>query len=148
MYDVSHSQLYYHSHWIIKYFSFYYCIIWEFFVSVYSWKTCKSPWFSGCSLVVKSESQSSSVVHVFDPMNCSTPDSSVHGILQARLLEWVAISLLQGIFPTQRWNLGLLHCRFFIGWATRLYQVYWCDPLMVDFFFFSNLLIDILLHIA
>ena len=26
-----------------------------------------------------------------DPMDCSLPDSSVHGILQARTLEWVAI---------------------------------------------------------
>ena len=25
-----------------------------------------------------------------DPMNCSLPGSSVHGILQARILEWVA----------------------------------------------------------
>ena len=27
-----------------------------------------------------------------DPMNCSLPGSSVHGILQARILKWVAIS--------------------------------------------------------
>ena len=27
-----------------------------------------------------------------DPMDCSRPGSSVHGILQARILEWVAIS--------------------------------------------------------
>ena len=27
-----------------------------------------------------------------DPMDCSSPGSSVHGILQARILEWVAIS--------------------------------------------------------
>ena len=27
-----------------------------------------------------------------DPMNCSLPGLSVHGILQARTLEWVAIS--------------------------------------------------------
>ena len=27
-----------------------------------------------------------------DPMNCSLPGSSVHGIFQARILEWVAIS--------------------------------------------------------
>ena len=27
-----------------------------------------------------------------DPMDCSLPGSSAHGILQARLLEWVAIS--------------------------------------------------------
>ena len=26
-----------------------------------------------------------------NPMNCSPPDSSVHGIFQARILEWVAI---------------------------------------------------------
>ena len=33
------------------------------------------------------------------PMDCSLPGSFVHGILQARILEWVA--LLQRIFPTQ-----------------------------------------------
>ena len=27
-----------------------------------------------------------------DPMNCSPPGSSVHGVFQARILEWVAIS--------------------------------------------------------
>ena len=43
------------------------------------------------------------------PMDCSLPGSSVHGIFQARILEWVAIFLLQGIFPTQRSNLQLLH---------------------------------------
>ena len=44
-----------------------------------------------------------------NPMDCSSPGSSVHGILQARILEWVTI--LQGIFPTQGSNLGLPHCR-------------------------------------
>ena len=41
-------------------------------------------------------------------MDCSLPGSSVHGIFQARMLEWVAISL-QGIFPTQGSNPCLLH---------------------------------------
>ena len=31
-----------------------------------------------------------------DPMDCSPPDSSVRGILQARILEWVAISSSRG----------------------------------------------------
>ena len=31
-----------------------------------------------------------------DPMDCSHPDSSVHGILQARILEWVAIPFSGG----------------------------------------------------
>ena len=47
-------------------------------------------------------------------MDCNPPGSSVRGILQARILEWVAIpfssySLFQGIFPTQGLNPGLPH---------------------------------------
>ena len=37
------------------------------------------------------------------------PGSSVHGILQARKLEWVAISFSRGIFLTQGSNLHLLN---------------------------------------
>ena len=40
-------------------------------------------------------------------MDCSPPGSSVRGILQARMLEQVAIFLLQGIFQTWGSNLGL-----------------------------------------
>ena len=32
-----------------------------------------------------------------DPMDCGLPGSSVHGIFQARILEWVAISSSKGI---------------------------------------------------
>ena len=36
------------------------------------------------------------------PLDCSLPGSSVHGIFQARILEWIDISsMLQGVFPTQ-----------------------------------------------
>ena len=38
------------------------------------------------------------------PMNCSLPDSSVHMILQARILEWVAMPSSRGIFPAQVLN--------------------------------------------
>ena len=42
---------------------------------------------------VKSESEvSQSCPTLRDPMNCSLPGSSAHGILQARILEWVAIA--------------------------------------------------------
>ena len=41
-----------------------------------------------------------------DPMECSPPGSSVHGILWARILEWVAISFSRGSsLPSD------LHCR-------------------------------------
>ena len=38
-------------------------------------------------------------------------DYTAHGILQARILEWVAFPFSRGIFPTQESNPGLLHCR-------------------------------------
>ena len=44
-------------------------------------------------------------------MDCGLPASSVHGILQARMLEWVAIPFLQGLFRTQVLKPGLLQCR-------------------------------------
>ena len=44
-------------------------------------------------------------------MDCSLPASSVHGILQARILEWGSHCLLAGIFPTQGPKLGLPHNR-------------------------------------
>ena len=35
---------------------------------------------------------------LLDPVDCSPPGSSVHGVLQARILEWVAISFSRGSF--------------------------------------------------
>ena len=44
-----------------------------------------------------------------DSTDCSPPGSSLHGISWARILEWAAFYLLQGIFPTQGWNPHLPH---------------------------------------
>ena len=63
-----------------------------------------------------------------DPMDCSPPGSSVHGIFQAKVLEWGAIALsaipfrvafrrvLSGFFLKRRisprkWGLELIRCR-------------------------------------
>ena len=40
----------------------------------------------------------------FDPMDCSLPGSSVHGILQARILGWVAISFSRVTSQTRNWT--------------------------------------------
>ena len=45
-----------------------------------------------------------------DSIDCSLLGSSVHGIVQATILEWVAISFSRGIFPTQGSNPGLPCC--------------------------------------
>ena len=39
-----------------------------------------------------------------DPMDCSLPGSSVHGIFQTRILEWVAISFSRGSSPPRDWT--------------------------------------------
>ena len=44
-----------------------------------------------------------------DPMDCSPPGSSVHGIIQARILEWVAISFLRAYFCLNKFLLFFLN---------------------------------------
>ena len=57
---------------------------------------------------------------VCSPMDCSPPGSSVHGIFQARILRGCHF-LLQGLFPTQRSNPGLL-C--LLHWQTDFLPLY------------------------
>ena len=70
---------------------------------------------------MKCESISPQSCLTLQPHGCSPPGSSVHRILQARILEWVAIPFFRGIFLTQ----GLKTCvsciagRFFTIWTTR-----------------------------
>ena len=46
------------------------------------------------------------------PTLCDLMDYIVHGILQARILEWLAFPF--SIFPTQGSNSGLAHCRWIL----------------------------------
>ena len=55
-----------------------------------------------------------------DPMDCRLPGSSVHGILQVRILEWVAIPFSRGSSqPKNRTQVSCMTSRFFTIWATR-----------------------------
>ena len=75
---------------------------------------------------MKSESVSSSVVPTLcDPVNCSPPGSSVQGIFQARILEWVAISFSRGFSRPRDWTqVSCTAGRVFIDSATRETQIY------------------------
>ena len=55
-----------------------------------------------------------------DPIDCSLPGSSVHGILQTRILEWVAIPFSRGIswLRDQTW-VSHIGGSFFTIWANR-----------------------------
>ena len=78
----------------------------------------------------------SHVQHFCDPMDCSPPGSSVHGILQARILEWVAIPFSRGSSkPRDRTQVSCIAGRFFTSLATREAQEYWSGqpiPFPVD----------------
>ena len=55
-----------------------------------------------------------------NPMDCSPPGSSVHGTLQVRVLEWVAISFSRGSCqPRDRTWVPCIAGRFFTVWVTR-----------------------------
>ena len=55
-----------------------------------------------------------------DPMDCSLPGSFVHGIFQARILEWVAISFSRRSSPLRdQTRVSCIVDRCFIIWATR-----------------------------
>ena len=57
---------------------------------------------------------------LYDPMDCSPLVFSVHGILQAKILEWVAISFSRGSFQLRdQTNVSCIAGRFFTIWATR-----------------------------
>ena len=65
-------------------------------------------------------------------MDCSLPGSFVHGILQARIPEWVAVSFSRGSSaPRDRTQVSCIANRFLTIWATReaLCLLFWLFPI-------------------
>ena len=54
-----------------------------------------------------------------DPMDCSQSGSYVQGIIQARILAWVAIPFSRGYILAQGSNPGLLHCRQILSYLSH-----------------------------
>ena len=85
---------------------------------------CKIQFYQECSYVsiTRSESVSHSVTSdsLWPHELYSPPGSSVHGIFQARILEWVAIPFSRGSSqPRDRTQVSHIAGRFFTVWATR-----------------------------
>ena len=77
-------------------------------------------WFQTCWSVKVKVLVAQLCLTLFHPMDCSMPGSSVHGISQAEILEWVAIPFSRGSSQPRdgiwvSWIVG----RFFTIWATR-----------------------------
>ena len=77
-------------------------------------KTCTS-------VVIKVKSEvTQSCPTLCDPMDCSLLGSSVHGILQERILEWFVISFSrESSQPRNRTLVSYIAGRFFTNWAMR-----------------------------
>ena len=53
-------------------------------------------------------------------------DYTIHGILQARILEWVAFPFSRGSSQPRDWTqVSHIACEFFTNWVTREAQAYW-----------------------
>ena len=83
-----------------------------------------------------------------DPMDYSLPGFSIHGILQARILEWITISFSRGSFrPRDQTRVSHIGGRCFNLWATReAYRVLLhliLNFLMLDFATTSNIAKDL-----
>ena len=78
--------------------------------------TCTKRWGLTCKWVLVIQSPPT----LCNPMDCSLPSSSVYGILQARILEWVVIPFSRGPSQTRgRVRVSCIAGRFFTIWATR-----------------------------
>ena len=78
---------------------------------------------------IKVKSGSHSVISdSCNPMDCSLPGSSVHGILQTRIPEWVDYPFSRGSsWPRNQTGVSCITGRFFTSWATREEVIYICQ---------------------
>ena len=60
-----------------------------------------------------------------DPMDCSLPGSSVHGIFQATVLEWVAIDFSKMDYTSQQFlGISLIHSYLHFPWIFHIFSVF------------------------
>ena len=78
-------------------------------------------WIRGCKWGLSTESEvAQSCPTLCNPMDCSLSGCSVHGIFQARVLEWIAISFSRGSSrPRNRTWVSHIAGKRFTVWATR-----------------------------
>ena len=82
-----------------------------------------SAWFDSMIQVYVTKS----CLTICNPIDCSSPGFSVHGILQARILEWLSIAFSRrSSWPRDRTQVSCIAGRIFTLWATREAPVQKC----------------------
>ena len=87
-------------------------------------KVAFSDWFLWLGFYYYKEKKKKKVAQscltLYEPLDCSPPGTSAHGIFQARILEWVAIPFSRGSsWPRDRTQVSCIAGRCFNLWATR-----------------------------
>ena len=102
----------------------------------FHWKSAEEGYMSGFRFILESDKfRTQPNLHLWlavlcfvpqscptlcNPINCSLPGSSVHGIFQAKTLEWVAIPFFRGSSQPRDWTqVSHIASRFFTIWITR-----------------------------
>ena len=89
--------------------------------SFWLWRWRREPGAKECKQPLKTKAKvAQSCLTLCDPM-----DYTVHGILQARVLEWVAFPFSRGSSQPMDWTQICIAGRFFTSWAKREAQEYW-----------------------
>ena len=79
-----------------------------FLCHILSWNSCTRKALHSCCLSAK---LLQSCLTLCKSMDCSLPGSSVHGILQARILEWIVMPSSRGSFwPRDRTHVSYVSC--------------------------------------
>ena len=88
--------------------------MWEIILCRIFWSHAKESSLFCCCLVTKL------FLTLWDPIDCSLPGSSVHGISQAKILEWVAISFSRASsWPRDQTCVSCIGRWILYRWATR-----------------------------
>ena len=88
--------------------------------ATFYWSHLVDNYFASCLICYPSVLVAQSCQTLCSPMDCSLPGSSVHGILQARIPEWVTILFSRvSSQPRDRTWVSHIAGSFFVSWATR-----------------------------
>ena len=86
----------------------------------YNWKIPHVSTKTQESQINQSSSVAQSRPTLCDPMDCNSPSSSIHGIIQARILEWVTMPISRGSSQPKDWiQVSLIAGGFFTTWGTK-----------------------------
>ena len=99
-------------------------VVWEFFGIGFLWDWNENWPFPVLQPLLEESEVAQSCLTPCNPMNCSPPGSSIHGIFQARILEWVAPPFSRGSSqPRDQTPVSHIASRLFTVWATKFADI-------------------------